>query len=89
MLFHNQDQKEHPLLYSNAEKMCPWVLLFLTQPEPFRAQRGDVCQSWAGTGLLISGAVQLQCNPKAWEQNMVEKRLMLRLKKNMHKNNPT
>lgn len=75
--FHNQDQKEHQLLYSNAEKKCPWVFLFLTQPDPFRDQRGDVCQSWASTGLPISRAGRLQWCPRAWEQNMEEKRLTL------------
>lgn len=57
-MFHNQDQKEHPVLYSNKEKMCPWVLLFNQNP-PLRAQRGDVCQSKASAGLFISAAFKI------------------------------
>ena len=55
-MFHNQDQKEHI-------QMCPWVVLFLTQAEPFGDLRGDVCQSRASSGLPISN-----WSPRAWEQ---------------------
>lgn len=50
-------------------------------PEPFRDKRGDVCQSWASTGLPISTAVQLQWSPRAWEQNVEELDALIKMHK--------